>query len=77
MLRLSAAAIAPALRQLLLVIGPTLIAMAPVALVFWWLESTRGQVWSFGPAWMHTWHTPFMFALTVAALGMKFAFKIH
>ena len=46
-------------------------------LVFWWLETTRSQVWSFGPSWMHTWHTPFMFALTTAALGMKFALKIH
>jgi uncharacterized membrane protein (DUF106 family) len=77
MLRLSGKAIAPALRQLLLVLGPTIIAAAPVALVVWWLESTKSQVWSFGPTWMHTWHTPFMAALTVAALGMKFALKIH
>jgi hypothetical protein len=77
MLRLTGRSIAPALRQLLIVFLPTIIAAAPVGLVFWWLESTYAKVWSVGPSWMHTWHTPFMIALTVAALGMKFALKIH
>ncbi len=33
-------------------------------------------VWSIGPQWMRTWHTPFMTALTVAVLVMKFTIKI-
>jgi hypothetical protein len=77
MLRLSGQAIAPALRQLLLVLVPTIVAAVPVGLVVWWLSATKSDVWSVGPAWMHTWHTPFMFAVTVAALGLKFALKIH
>jgi uncharacterized membrane protein (DUF106 family) len=181
MLRLSARAIAPALRQLLYVLGPTILAMLPVLLVVLWLEARYSNqlpnsgdivnvtvlpsdspvfwsvsavetlsighyalrwpshdarvqllypgmkapllnlpldrpmssitkwrwwhrvldageplelpadapiesitfdmparhVWSVGPSWMRTWHTPFMAALTVAALGMKFALKIH
>jgi hypothetical protein len=77
MLRLSGRAIAPAFRQLLLVLVPTIIAAVPVVLVVWWLAATRSQVWSVGPSWMHTWHTPFMLAVTVAALGLKFALKIQ
>jgi hypothetical protein len=77
-LRLSVRSLAPALRQLLLVLGPTLLAAAPIVLVVAWLESAYADrtIWSIGPAWMRTWHTPFMVALSVAALVMKFALKI-
>jgi hypothetical protein len=79
MLRLSGRSIAPALRQLLLVLVPTLIAAAPVLLIMYWLGSAYADrvVWSIGPEWLQTWHAPFMIALTVAALGMKFGLKIH
>jgi hypothetical protein len=34
------------------------------------------RVWSIGPGWMRSWQAPFMVALSVAALAMKFAIKI-
>jgi hypothetical protein len=79
MLRLSTRSITPALRQLLLVLVPTLIAAAPVVFVVLWLGNAFSDrpVWSMGPDWLRTWHTPFMTALTVAALAMKFTLKIH
>ncbi len=61
-LRLARRAISPALRQILLVLGPTLLAAAPVVIVMLWLSSG---------------HIPFMVGVSIAALVMKFAFKIH
>jgi hypothetical protein len=80
MLRLSGQSIAPALKQLLLVLFPTLVAALPVILAIVWLESSAysgAAVWSIRPQWLASWHTPFFAGLTVAALGMKFGFKIH
>jgi hypothetical protein len=61
-LRLARRAISPALRQILLVLGPTLLAAAPIVLIMIWLSAG---------------HIPFMIGVSVAALAMKFAFKIH
>jgi hypothetical protein len=61
-LRLAGRAIAPSLRQMLLVLGPTLLAAAPVILIMIWLQSS---------------HIAFMVGLSISTLAMKFAFKIH
>jgi hypothetical protein len=34
------------------------------------------RLWSVGPGWLGSWQTPFLLALSAAALGMKFALKI-
>src|SRR4051812_11229176 len=41
-LKLSKQAIAPALKQVLLVLGPTLVGVLPVVLIMHWLQSTYG-----------------------------------
>jgi hypothetical protein len=61
-LRLAGRAISPALRQMLLILGPTLLAAAPVVLAMLVLGSS---------------HVPFMIGVAVATLVMKFAFKIQ
>jgi uncharacterized membrane protein (DUF106 family) len=80
-LRLSRQTIAPAFKQLAFVLGPTIVAAIPVIGVITWLESgwshRASELLSFGPGWVRTWHAPFFTALTIAALGMKFGFKIR
>lgn len=61
-LRLAGRAIALSLRQILLVLGPTLLAATPVILIMFWLPSS---------------HIAFMIGLTISSLAMKLAFKIH
>ncbi|HEX8523194.1 MAG TPA: hypothetical protein VF669_13135 [Tepidisphaeraceae bacterium] len=61
-LRLAGRAIAPALRQLLLILAPTLLAAAPVIVTMILLRSS---------------HMAFMIGAAVATLAMKFGFKIH
>lgn len=80
-LRLSRQTIAPAFKQLALVLGPTIVAAIPVVFVIWWLESDFSrrmpELMSIGPGWLRTWHAPFFTTLTIATLGMKFGFKIR
>jgi len=71
-LRLSGRAISLALQQLLLVIGPTIVAAIPVVLVMLAL----GSAYTATSSWLKSWEVPFMIGLSVSALGMKFGLKI-
>jgi len=75
MMRLSRHTIAIALKQVLLVLGPTLVAAIPVIGAMAWID-LPSPMWQVGPEWMRSWHTPFMIGVSVAALVMKFGFKI-
>ncbi len=77
-MRLSKAAVAPALKQMLLVIGPAIISMAPVLLTMYGLSSVYQThiAQGSGPSWLYAWETPYMIGLTISAIVMKFALKI-
>jgi hypothetical protein len=75
-LRLSGRSIRLALVQCVLVLGPTLVAALPVIAAMAWID-LPGHAWPAGPEWLRTWHAPFMIGLSVAAIVMKLAFRIH
>jgi hypothetical protein len=78
-LRLTGRAIGPVLRQMALVLGPTLLAAAPIVLVMFGLAALYSDRFSgnwMGPSWLRSWEVPFMLGATIAALALKFSLKI-
>ena len=73
MMRLTAAAITPALKQFAFVAGPTLAAILPVLLIADWLNRKYAGVkmWNLGPRWFGSWEAPFTIGLCIAAIAVK------
>lgn len=76
---LSRASLKLSLRQFGLVLLPTLVAAVPVLLVIMGLETVYAETLMipFGPEWFRSWHTVLLAGLSVGAIGVKVAFKIH
>lgn len=72
-LRLAKRSLGLAFEQMKLVIGPTLIAAAPVLAAMWWMEGAWAgkEALPWGPEWLRTWHTVFLSAMTVVAFALK------
>lgn len=71
-------ALGAAFKQVGLVLGPTLLAAFPLLALLTWLARAYSEqvLLAFGPAWMRSWEPPFLLALTVSALTVKFALRI-
>ncbi len=64
--------------QMKYVIGPTLVAAAPVLVAMYWMEGAWAGIEAlpWGPEWLRTWHTVFLSGMTVSAFGLKSAMGI-
>lgn len=64
--------------QMKFVIGPTLVAAAPVLVAMYWMEGAWAgkEALAWGPEFVRTWHTTFLGAMSVSALALKVGLRI-
>ncbi len=65
--------------QLRVMFVPTMISALPIIVLMAVFETLLEgvTVLAVGPDWLHSWHAPFLVALTISAVAVKIAFRIE